>query len=192
MSVSDVNGRSKLPVSLTIELPMPPGVNNQYVSVGRRRVLSKEAKAFKRDVSKQVERLRSNGHLSPHVESVLGTCLLGAYLTFYFETPRRRDLDGGLKIALDALATALGFDDRDIVDLHLTKQIDPLRPRLEVQLEQIATWQYDRTYVYLGDEPVTEATEPPDSADWIAAANRGTIKPTEPGAESGQSQRTTT
>ena len=76
--------------------------------------------------------------------------LLGVYLTFYFETPRRRDLDGGLKIALDALGRALGFDDRSVVDLHLTKRIDPLRPRLEVEVEAIREWEFDRTYVYLG------------------------------------------
>jgi crossover junction endodeoxyribonuclease RusA len=153
--MSGANGQSKLPVTLAIELPLPPGVNNQYVTVGRRRVLSKEAKAFKRDVAKRVDRLRADGRLTSAIESAFGSSQLGVYLTFYFETPRRRDLDGGLKIALDALATALRFDDREIVDLHLTKQIDPLRPRLEVQLEQIIDWQYDRTYVYLGDEPAS-------------------------------------
>ena len=163
------------PATLTIELPLPPGVNNQYVTVGRRRVLSKEAKAFKSNVAKLVERLRADGLLSPRVESALGTSHLGAYLTFYFETPRRRDLDGGLKITLDALATAIGFDDRDIVDLHLTKQIDPLRPRLEVQIEQIADWQYDRTYVYLGESPGAELGAAPDAEDWMPAANRSTI-----------------
>lgn len=150
------HGRPLDPVTLSIELPLPPGVNNQYVTVGRRRVLSKDAKAFKSNVAKLVECLRTDGVLSATVESALASSLLGAYLTFYFETPRRRDLDGGLKIALDSLATAIGFDDRDIVDLHLTKQIDPLRPRLEIQLEQILDWQYDRTYVYLGDTPTPE------------------------------------
>lgn len=160
--MGEARGRSPLPVSLSLELPLPPGVNNQYVTVGRRRVLSKPAKAFKLDVAKLVERLRTSGALLPQIEASLTSSLLGLYLTFYFETPRRRDLDGGLKIALDALATALGFDDRDVVDLHLTKQIDPLRPRLEVQLEQITDWQFDRTYVYLGETPGPGGTRPSD------------------------------
>jgi len=42
-------------------------------------------------------------------------------------------------------------DDRAVVDLHLTKQIDPLRPRLEVEIETISDWTFDREYVYLGD-----------------------------------------
>jgi crossover junction endodeoxyribonuclease RusA len=141
------------PVSLRLTLPLPPGVNNQYVTVGKRRVLSKPAQAFKRDVKKQIAGLRERGAILPAQEQALGSSLLGVYLTFYFETPMRRDLDGGLKIALDALAESLGFDDRAVVDLHLTKQIDPLHPRLEVELETIADWSFDQEYVYLGEPP---------------------------------------
>ena len=140
------------PECLRLSLPLPPSVNNQYVSVGRRRVLSKEAQHFKRDVAKLVAGLRERGALSAGQERAFAEELLGVYLTFYYTTPMRRDLDGGLKIALDALADALGFDDRAVVDLHLTKQIDPLRPRLEVELETIRGWSFDRTYVYLGED----------------------------------------
>jgi len=147
------------PVSLTLTLPLPPGVNNQYVTVGKRRALSKAARAFKGDVTKYLNARREKGELTPAVERAFGDSLIGVYLTFYFETPMRRDLDGGLKIALDALATGLGFDDRSIVDLHLVKQIDPLHPRLEVELETIGEWSFDRSYVYLGesagDEPAS-------------------------------------
>lgn len=138
--------------SLRLVLPLPPGVNNQYATVGKRRVLSAEARAFNRDVAKAVSRLRSQGRIAPPVERSLTTSHLGAYLVFFFETPHRRDLDGGLKITLDALGRALGFDDRSVVDLHLTKRIDPLHPRLEVELESIADWEFDRTYYYLGTE----------------------------------------
>ena len=140
------------PVTVVLTLPLPPGVNNQYVTVGRRRVLSKTAQAFNRDVAKVVDQARRDGALTPATEATLRESLLGVYLTFYFETPHRRDLDGGLKIALDALSRALGFDDRSVVDLHLTKRIDPLRPRLELDLEAIPDWSFDRAYVYLGDE----------------------------------------
>ena len=138
-------------VSLSLTLPLPPGVNNQYVTVGRRRVLSKTAQAFKRNVAKVVERARRDGVILPATETAFHETLFGAYLTFYFETPMRRDLDGGLKIALDALCDALGLDDRAVVDLHLTKRIDPLRPRLEIELETIADWEFDQRYVYLGE-----------------------------------------
>ena len=138
-----------------IVLPLPPGVNNQYVSVGRRRVLSAPAKSFNRDVAKLIAALQSSGQLSTATERALANSLLGVYLVYFFETPHRRDLDGGLKITLDALGRAIGFDDRAVVDLHLSKKIDPLRPRVEVEIETIAEWEFDRTYLYLGQEPET-------------------------------------
>jgi crossover junction endodeoxyribonuclease RusA len=149
--VGTQNQDQRRETTLRLTLPLPPGVNNQYVTVGRRRVLSAPAKAFKRDVKKLVDRARLDGTISVQTEEALKDALLGIYLTFYFETPHRRDLDGGLKIALDALCTALGVDDRVVVDLHLTKQIDPLHPHLDVELETISNWSFDRSYVYLGD-----------------------------------------
>lgn len=137
-------------VTLRLTLPLPPGVNNQYVTVGRRRVLSKAARAFHKDAAAAIERDRRDGAIRPEVEAALGRAPLGMMLEFFFETPHRRDLDGGLKIALDSLGRALGFDDRTVVDLHLSKRIDPLNPRLEVEIETIPGWEYDETFVYLG------------------------------------------
>ena len=140
------------PMTFALTLPLPPGVNNQYVTVGRRRVLSKPALAFKRDVARLIERARQAEEIPAGIEKVLAKALIGVYLTFYFETPMRRDLDGGLKIALDAVCGEFGIDDRTVVDLHLTKRIDPLRPRLEMEIEEIRDWSFDRTYVYLGGD----------------------------------------
>ena len=139
-----------LPATFRIVLPLPPGVNNQYVSVGRRRMLSGPAKTFNRDVAKLIAAERTSGRLSSATERALADALLGVYLVYFFETPHRRDLDGGLKICLDALARTIGFDDRAVVDLHLSKRIDPLRPRVEVEIETIAEWEFDQTYRYLG------------------------------------------
>lgn len=136
--------------TLRIVLPLPPSVNNQYVTVGRRRVLSVAARAFKSDAAKSIEALRASGRLPWESERALADTSLSVALTYYFETPRKRDLDGGLKITLDALSLALGFDDRDIVDLHLAKKIDPLHPRVEVELEIVSDWEFDRSYRYLG------------------------------------------
>ncbi|HEU5430965.1 MAG TPA: RusA family crossover junction endodeoxyribonuclease [Thermomicrobiales bacterium] len=137
------------PVTLAFELPLPPGVNNQYVTAGKRRVLSASAQRFHREAAKRFATLRLAGTIRPAAEAALRQSLVGVYLTFYFETPMRRDLDGGLKIALDAIARGLGFDDRAVVDLHLTKRIDPLPPRLAVEIETIAEWEFDRTYILL-------------------------------------------
>ena len=53
---------------------------------------------------------------------------------------------------MDALAEAMGFDDRSVVDIHLMKQIDPLHPRLEVELESIHDWTFDRTFIVLDQD----------------------------------------
>ena len=46
-----------------------------------------------------------------------------------------------------------------MVDIHLVKRIDPLHTRVEVELEAIADWEFDRQYVYLG--PAGEAGAEP-------------------------------
>lgn len=68
---------------------------------------------------------------------------LALFIDFYFETPLRRDLDGGLKITQDTICEALGVDDRRVVDIHLVKRIDPLHPRIEVELEALPTWAFE-------------------------------------------------
>ena len=127
-------------------IPLPPGVNHQYTRVGNRRVLSKEHRAFKRAVGKKLGRLRVDETLSDEFVRALKKGFVGLFLDFYFKTPLKRDLDGGLKIAQDAILAPLGVNDNRVVDIHLVKRIDPLRPRLEVELEAISDWQFDIEY----------------------------------------------
>lgn len=130
-------------------LPLPPGVNNMYVTVGHKRVLSKEAAAFKKQVAAAVEDAVSHdATLLDELETMRETPLAIDFL-FYFPSPRKRDLDGGLKIALDSVCGALGLDDRDIVDIHLAKYLDPIDPRLEADIAPVTDWQYDAKYVLL-------------------------------------------
>ena len=145
---------SRMEVFVTVKrvrftLPLPPGVNHQYTRVGNRRVLSKEHRAFKRAVRKKLGRLRANNSLSDEFIRGLKQGFVGLFLDFYFKTPLKRDLDGGLKIAQDAILTPLGVNDNRVVDIHLVKRIDPLRPRLEVELEAISDWQFDVQYYVL-------------------------------------------
>jgi crossover junction endodeoxyribonuclease RusA len=127
-------------------LPLPPSVNHQYTRAGNRRVLSEEHRAFKRAVLKKLGRLRAEEALTDEFIRALKHGFVGLFLDFYFETPLKRDLDGGLKIAQDAILTPLGVNDNRVVDIHLVKRIDPLNPRLEVELEAISDWQFDTQY----------------------------------------------
>jgi len=59
---------------------------------------------------------------------------LALSIHFYFPTLLRRDLDGGLKIAQDALCEAMGINDNRIVEIHLFKALDREAPRLDCTL----------------------------------------------------------
>lgn len=132
-------------------LPLPPSINQQYATVNGRRVLSRVSRRYKKDVGTAIRRLLADGTISDALVAALRQGFVGLFIDFYFETPRRRDLDGGLKIAQDAICDALGVNDNRVVDVHLVKRIDPLRPHIEVELEAILDWEFDvQQYVYLG------------------------------------------
>ncbi|HYF62472.1 MAG TPA: RusA family crossover junction endodeoxyribonuclease [Herpetosiphonaceae bacterium] len=124
-------------------LPLPPSVNNQYVTVGNRRMLSREAQAYKRAAKRQIEQLQRRDVIPPAFVAQAAAGYLALFLDFYFETPLRRDLDGGLKIAQDIICTTLGLNDNRVVDIHLVKRIDPLHPRLVVEMEALSDWQFE-------------------------------------------------
>jgi crossover junction endodeoxyribonuclease RusA len=134
------------------ELPLPPGINQQYATVNGRRVLSKASRTYKKQVRRILQRLRAEGVISDPFVAALRRGFVGLFIDFYFETPHRRDLDGGLKIAQDAICEALGVNDNRVVDVHLVKRIDPLRPHIQVELEAIPDWEFDTEYVYLATD----------------------------------------
>jgi crossover junction endodeoxyribonuclease RusA len=63
---------------------------------------------------------------------------LALSIRFYFTSALRRDVDGGLKIAQDALCEGLGINDNRIVETHLYKNVDKTNPRIEVLLSTIS------------------------------------------------------
>jgi crossover junction endodeoxyribonuclease RusA len=142
--------QSTEPVILNLSLPLPPGVNNQYATVNGRRILSADARRFKGEVANRLRSLRFSGYLTPEILSALAAGYLSLFIDFYFATPMKRDLDGGLKITQDALCESLGINDNRVVDIHLVKRIDPRNPRIEVQIETIqeAEWRFDEEFIY--------------------------------------------
>jgi crossover junction endodeoxyribonuclease RusA len=135
------------PLTIRLTLPLPPSINEQYATVGGHRVSTIVARRFKETVQKKVRELERAGQLPPEAYQRLRAGYLALLLIFYFETPLKRDLDGGLKISQDALCSALGLNDNRVVSIHLLKYIDPLHPRLEIELESLDDWQFDEEYV---------------------------------------------
>ena len=134
---------------LCVTLPIPPSINEQYATVNGRRVSTAVARRFKQHVRSKLTSLERNGMLHDELREHLRQGYLSLFLAFYFETPLKRDLDGGLKITQDALCEALGLNDNRIVNIHLVKYIDPLNPHLDVELEALEDWQFDEQYVLI-------------------------------------------
>ncbi len=119
---------------LSLTLPVPPSVNHQYATVNGRRLLSAAGRSYKALVGQQIILALAR---SPHRHALLQTLRaddLALSVRFYFTSRLRRDVDGGLKIAQDALCEGLGINDNRIVETHLYKDLDKLNPRIEITL----------------------------------------------------------
>ena len=134
---------------LRLSLPIPPGINEQYATVNGHRVSTAVARRFKQEVKNKLAALEREGVINEHFRDRLRQSYLALLLEFYFETPLKRDLDGGLKISLDALCEGLGLNDNRVVSIQLLKYIDPLHPHLDVELEALDDWRFDEEYTLL-------------------------------------------
>jgi crossover junction endodeoxyribonuclease RusA len=129
-----------MPPLLSVTLPLAPSINAQYYTHEGRHVLTPWSRRYRAAVEQRVRHLEWQGRLdSAHAQRGH----LSLFLRYYFETPLRRDLDSGLKITQDAITAGLGVDDSRVVDVHLVKQIDPLRPRVEAEVEVIEGWDWN-------------------------------------------------
>ncbi len=139
----------KLPPTLRLTLPLPPSINEQYATVDGHRVSTVVARRFKQQVRDIMRTLERQGIVHDELRNHFRQNYLALFLDFYFATPLKRDLDGGLKITQDALCNSLGINDNRVVDIHLSKHIDPLHPHLYVEIEAISDWQFDKEYILL-------------------------------------------
>lgn len=125
------------PDSLSLTLPVPPSINHQYATVQGRRLLSSEGRAYKAQVAQAVWLSLTQSTHRTTLLARLKSESLALSIHFYFRSALRRDLDGGLKIAQDAICAGLDLNDNRIVETHLYKHVDKDRPRIEVALSFI-------------------------------------------------------
>jgi crossover junction endodeoxyribonuclease RusA len=109
-------------------------VNHQYATVNGRRLLSSAGRAYKAQVGQLVWLKMAQSTHRTTLLAQLQSEWLALSIRFYFTSALRRDVDGGLKIAQDALCEGLGINDNRIVETHLYKHIDKENPRIEVHL----------------------------------------------------------
>jgi crossover junction endodeoxyribonuclease RusA len=152
-------GQPEPVAELALVLPVPPSVNHQYASVNGRRVLSRAGRDFKALVADEVEAWRDREGISNATLALFSRHYLSLTITFYFTSALRRDLDGGLKIAQDALCEALGVNDNLVVEIHLRKRIDRRCPRIDVVLQavpEVVLHEELSTALILPDFPVAQ------------------------------------
>src|SRR5690242_7252534 len=85
------------PSCITLSLPLPPSINEQYATVNGHRVTTAPARRFKQHVRSLLRTLSTHDELLARFRQ----SYLALSLDFYFTTPLKRDLDGGLKITQD-------------------------------------------------------------------------------------------
>src|SRR5437868_8148134 len=82
---------------LCLTLPLPPSINEQYATIDGHRVSTVAARQFKRQVRDTLRTLEQQEILHEALRNSLRQSYLALFLDFYFATPLKRDLDGGLK-----------------------------------------------------------------------------------------------
>ena len=120
--------------SIELTLPVPPSVNHQYATVNGRRLLSAKGRAYKDLVGQQILVALAHSPYRGTLRSMLRQANLALSINFFFASALRRDTDGGLKIAQDALCEGLGLNDNRVVEIHLYKSQDRDNPRMDIRL----------------------------------------------------------
>jgi Holliday junction resolvase RusA-like endonuclease len=120
---------------VTISLPYPPSTNHAYTVRNGRKIKSATARAYANEVSWRVaDHVRSGEQPPPSFDGTR----LSVIIDVHPPDLRRRDLANLEKLAIDATAHQLGFDDSQIDVLTLRRMpVDRTNPRLVLTLEAI-------------------------------------------------------
>jgi crossover junction endodeoxyribonuclease RusA len=122
-------------------------------------VLSRAGREYKALVADAVEQWLDSQPLPETLVAQFQGHYLSLSITFYFATALRRDLDGGLKIAQDALCEALGVNDNLVVEIHLSKRVDRQQPRIELCLTALPA---DAVHLHQGEGHGIPLPVPPE------------------------------
>jgi crossover junction endodeoxyribonuclease RusA len=110
---------------LKFTLPYPPSVNHYLAHVGR---VYRTQKA--NDYKEIVGWILHDQEIDPLEKSLA--------VTIYAYRPRKAgDIDGILKVSLDAMNKLAYQDDKQIVELHVYRRDDKHNPRLEIEISEV-------------------------------------------------------
>jgi Holliday junction resolvase RusA-like endonuclease len=113
---------------IRLSLSLPPSLNNAYFNTPKGRALTPEAKAWKNTALLLITNtIRLAGWEVPPKQDVV------IIMRLYFKSQRQRDVSNCIKLLEDAVAQALGINDKWVVmPLALRAGVDPHDPRVEV------------------------------------------------------------
>ena len=122
--------------SILLQLPLPPSLNHAYFNNSRGgRSAAAELAAFKK------EAILSARTIAKHLGFEVGDHRLAIHLTFWFETKKSyaaSDIDNRCKPAMDALAEAIGFNDRQVDEILLRRGAFDGIPRTIATIEVLS------------------------------------------------------
>lgn len=160
--------------TLAFTLPLPPSFNQQYFTNRGYHVLTPWSRRYRDAVAFQLLQMHWRDRLGDEFLAAAAQGYLSLFLRYYFASPRRRDLDGGLKIVQDAVVTrGLGVDDSRVVDVRLLKGVDPTRPRVEVSVDIVESWDWDGVEAEAADPLTLTLPIPPSvNSQYVIVAGR--------------------
>lgn len=114
---------------ISLILPIPPSVNHYWQPRrGGGKYVGEAGQIFKKEVWK---RCQAAGLTSPLTGRVSVTVRI-------YRPENRGDLDNFMKALLDAIKGYVYVDDRQVYELHAFKDLDRLKPRVELTVNELA------------------------------------------------------
>ncbi len=116
-----------------LNLPYPPTINHYWRRVGRRTLISREGRTFRRNVCALLARGSGNGPCKPPADGRVALAM-----DAFPPDRRRRDLDNIQKPVLDALEHAGVYEDDSQIDLLVTRRREVTKcGHIEIQLDAL-------------------------------------------------------
>lgn len=129
----------------TGSVPLPPSVNQAYavgVVNGHHRIVpSPLLEQFKEAAALLLPKSSRYNLDLPVLQAIRSARVktpLAVRLQVYFTTEWKRDLDGPLKFAIDAVFAFLGLNDNQVVRLEAEKLVDRAEPRIDIEIRCLA------------------------------------------------------
>lgn len=128
-------------------MPLPPGINQSYkiVTLRSRKGLvhtlgpTEALEQFKygANIMLRLQGTQDKGAIE-QIQLATRKTPLAVLLRFYFPTLWLRDVDGGIKAAMDATFAYIGLNDNMVVRVAAEKHVDRKKPRCEIEVSIVS------------------------------------------------------